>query len=250
MVFVHTAIGLVFIFPFAYYQVRHWLIYRSVPMAHIKLTGYFSLIVVLIAAVSGVVLTYQALFQTKISYGWDLLHIISTFALIASLLPHVVVILIRNFKSRNVESMQPIVTAGNQFSINSLLTTAVLFALVALLVYAYEPPKLINELPEDYSFVYGADRPFAPSLATTSTGGAYDPRSIGGSESCGTAGCHEQIYKEWAVSAHRYSAMDPAFQAVQKVMAEQNGSESTRYCGGCHDPISLFSGAKNIFMTI
>jgi hypothetical protein len=30
-------------------------------------------------------------------------------------------------------------------------------------------------------------------------------------------------------------------------MGEQNGPESTRYCGGCHDPISLFSGTKNIF---
>jgi hypothetical protein len=30
-------------------------------------------------------------------------------------------------------------------------------------------------------------------------------------------------------------------------MAEQNGAESTRYCGGCHDPISLFSGAKTLF---
>jgi hypothetical protein len=31
-------------------------------------------------------------------------------------------------------------------------------------------------------------------------------------------------------------------------MGEQNGAESTRYCGGCHDPISLFSGTKNIFV--
>jgi hypothetical protein len=30
-------------------------------------------------------------------------------------------------------------------------------------------------------------------------------------------------------------------------MGDQNGPESTRYCGGCHDPISLFSGTKNIF---
>src|SRR5690554_3647059 len=30
-------------------------------------------------------------------------------------------------------------------------------------------------------------------------------------------------------------------------MGEQNGAESTRYCGGCHDPISLFSGTKNLF---
>ena len=40
--------------------------------------------------------------------------------------------------------------------------------------------------------------------------------------------------------------MDAAFQKIQSVMAEQNGAESTRYCGGCHDPISLFSGTKNI----
>jgi hypothetical protein len=42
--------------------------------------------------------------------------------------------------------------------------------------------------------------------------------------------------------------MDPLFQKVQSVMAEQNGPESTRYCGGCHDPISLFSGTKNLFV--
>ena len=41
--------------------------------------------------------------------------------------------------------------------------------------------------------------------------------------------------------------MDPLFQGIQEVMAKQNGPESTRYCGGCHDPISLFSGTKNIF---
>ncbi len=123
----------------------------------------------------------------------------------------------------------------------------VLFAGVALLAYAYEPVQMANEFPDDYSYLYGPDRPFAPSLANTITGGAFDSRSLSDSEGCGTSQCHKQIYDEWQVSAHRYSAMDPAFQAVQKVMAEQNGPESTRYCGGCHDPISLFSGTKNIF---
>jgi len=60
--------------------------------------------------------------------------------------------------------------------------------------------------------------------------------------SCGTVGCHAQIVEEWKPSAHRYAAMDPIFQGIQSVMAKQNGAESTRYCGGCHDPISLFSG--------
>ncbi len=94
---------------------------------------------------------------------------------------------------------------------------------------------------------YGKNRPFAPSLATTTTGHAFDSRTLAGSESCGTMGCHEQIAAEWRVSAHRWSAMDLGFQKIQEEMARQNGSESTRYCGGCHDPISLFSGTKNIF---
>jgi hypothetical protein len=91
---------------------------------------------------------------------------------------------------------------------------------------------MVNAFPADYSYLYGEDRPFAPSLAQTTTGEAFDARSLSGSESCGTARCHEQIVREWQVSAHRYSAMDAAFQTVQQVMADQNGPESTRYCGG------------------
>ncbi|MFQ5627817.1 MAG: hypothetical protein ACE5I1_03575 [bacterium] len=180
MVFIHTLLGLVFIIPFAWYQIRHWLTYRSMSMSHIKLTGYISMVVVIVAAISGLVLTYQAIFLTKISYTWDVIHIVSTFALIASLLPHIIVILVRNFRASASETMQPIAAAGKRFSWNSVFVTAILFAVVALLVYAYEQPKMVNEFPEDYSYVYGDDRPFAPSLANTKTGGAVDARSISG----------------------------------------------------------------------
>ncbi|NIV96530.1 hypothetical protein GWN42_28045 [candidate division KSB1 bacterium] len=247
MVLLHTVIGLIFIIPFAWYQLRHWLIYRSVVMNHIKLTGYISMVVTIVSAISGLILTYQSIFQIRISYAWDLVHIITTFALIAFLSPHIIAILIRDLKARKAEALGPILAAQRQFGLHTVLVLGVLFAVVALFVYAYEPVKFVNDFSDDYSYLYGRDRPFAPSLAMTNTGGAFDARSLGGSEGCGAAGCHEQIYQEWRVSAHRYSAMDPAFQAVQKVMGEQNGPESTRYCGGCHDPISLFSGTKNIF---
>jgi hypothetical protein len=246
-VLLHTAIGLIFIVPYAWYQIRHWRIYREMAMTHVKLTGYFSMVATIVATISGLVLTYQAVFQTGISNGWDLIHLISTFALIAALLPHVLVIVFRTLKVRALETTQPIFAAQKQFGWNMLFVAGGLFAAVALAVLAYEPPKLNNKFPEDYSYLYGPDRPFAPSLAKTNTNGAFDARALGGSQSCGTSGCHEQIVKEWEVSAHRYAALDPAFQAVQKVMGEQNGAESTRYCGGCHDPISLFSGTKNIF---
>ncbi len=246
MVLLHTAVGLIFVIPFAWYQIRHWLVYRATKMNHFKLTGYFALVATVAVSITGLVLTYQALFLTRISYAWDLIHIVATFAFIASALPHILTLVFRNLKGRQPETIQ-VRAAEKRLGLGMLVVAVPLFAVLGLAMYAYEPVALTNELPEDYAYPYGEDRPFAPSLARTSTGTAFDARSLSGSESCGTSGCHEQIVEEWQVSAHRYAAMDAAFQAVQNVMAEQNGAESTRYCGGCHDPISLFSGTKNIF---
>ena len=75
--------------------------------------------------------------------------------------------------------------------------------------------------------------------------GAIDPRALAGSAGCGSSGCHQEIYEEWLPSAHRYSSLDTLFQRVQTIMADELTPEHTRYCAGCHDPISLLSGAKN-----
>jgi hypothetical protein len=86
---------------------------------------------------------------------------------------------------------------------------------------------------------------FSEAVAGIKSDGSVYPRVLAGSESCGSAGCHQQIYKEWLPSAHRYSSLDHMFQRVQAIMVEETAPEFTRYCAGCHDPISLFSGAKD-----
>jgi hypothetical protein len=247
MVLLHTVLGIVFLFPYIWYQIRHWLIYRRATLTHIKLTGWLSLAATAVACISGLILTYQAAFGTRISYFWDLVHIVATFAIIAAILPHIVAIVWRIYRASKQEAVLPIRTGIRRFTSGTTIFTVACFALVVAMVVAYRPVQLNNEFPEDYNFLYGEDRPFVPSLARTNTGGAFDPRSLGGSQSCGTDGCHTEIVEEWSVSAHRWSAMDPAFRAVQNIMGEQNGAESTRYCGGCHDPISLFGGSKNLF---
>ena len=228
MVLMHTAVGLAFVIPFAWYQVRHWSIYTTMRMSHVKLTGYFAMVATIALVVSGLLLTYQAVFATSISYAWRTAHIVATFAFIASALPHIVVLLVRAVRSRATAAGAQVHAATTDFRRGTswILLGGVVVTVVA--VVAYRPPTLVNEFPEDYGLLYGEDRPFAPSLATTNTGGAFDPRSLAGSESCGTSGCHSDILKEWQVSAHRYSAMDAAFVKVQDVMAEQNGPESTR----------------------
>jgi hypothetical protein len=40
--------------------------------------------------------------------------------------------------------------------------------------------------------------------------------------------------------------MDFVFQKVQENFAQERKPEAVRYCAGCHDPIALFSGAKNV----
>lgn len=247
MVLFHTAAGIIFVLPFAWYQLRHWRMYRAIRLSHVVLTGYFAMAAAVTLVVSGLVLTAQAIFATRISPAWDWVHIVATFALIAAVVPHLVTVLVRAARAGATAAGAPVRAASRRFAVVTQYLAASIFVPVVVATAVYRPPRMANELPKDYSYIFGPDRPFAPSLATTASGGAYDARSLGGSASCGTSNCHTQIYDEWAVSAHRYAAMDPAFQKVQSVMGEQNGPESTRYCGGCHDPISLFSGAKNIF---
>jgi len=240
-VLLHTAGGTAFLWVVASYVIRHWRAYRRQAVSDVVVLGYAMAAFLAACLASGLVVTAQALFGIRTSPAWRDAHLISTFGLIGAGAAHVALAFLRSRKvGLSGEAWSGLAWAAG---------LCVLFVSLPVLSSGiYAGRKLNNRLPPDYRFVYGKDRPFAPSLARTSTGRAIDPQSLAGSETCGTAGCHEQIVAEWRPSAHRYAAMDTVFQAIQNVMAQQNGPESTRYCGGCHDPISLFSGTKNIFV--
>jgi len=237
----HTVIGILTLLPLAWYSAVHWADYKHYSMSHIVLLGYVGVAALFVCSLSGVVVTWEGLFGTRSSPVWRQVHLWSTFATLAASLPHVVFSAVHLRRKGVTRGVRPFVW-------QSIAATLVLLLCVVGMARVYHGESYVNEFPEGYNLLYGEDRPFAPSLARTASGGAMDPRSLAGSETCGTSGCHSQILDEWKPSAHRYSAMDALFQKVQSVMAEQNGPESTRYCGGCHDPISLFSGTKNIFV--
>ena len=54
------------------------------------------------------------------------------------------------------------------------------YVAVALGAFLYHAPEMVNQFPSGYSYLYGPDRPFAPSLARTNTGSAFDARSLSG----------------------------------------------------------------------
>ena len=245
LVLMHTLGGLAFLLPYIVYQWAHWRQYKDRTLSHYSVTGYVASASLLLNVLSGLVLTAQAAFGTRISYVWDDVHVVTTVALLAFVLPHVTLLMVRSRKATFAGASE-VLAAEKRWVRGTVAISAVGFAGLLLASFAYTPIDWDHSFPEDYAVEEGRS-PFAPSLATTETGGAMDERALSGSEGCGSAGCHEEIYKEWSISAHRWSSMDPAFQVIQEVMASQNGAESTRYCGGCHDPISLFAGTKNIF---
>ena len=240
-VVLHTAIGAITLLPLAWYCAAHWCKYRWWAFSHIVLLGYVALLGLAVCSASGLVLTWQGIFGIKTSAICRQVHLISTFVTLGGLVPHVLLVALKAFKGEASAAARAYLWQTG---------AAVLFgvAVTAGLSFNYSGSRYSNRFPDDYSYLYGTNRPFAPSLAKTDTGGAFDALSLAGSHSCGTVGCHEQIAQEWQPSAHRYAAMDKVFLGIQEVMAKQNGAESTRYCGGCHDPISLFSGTKNIFV--
>ena len=239
-VLLHTALGAAVLLPIAWYCALHLLDYARHAPSHITVLGWLAMAGLAVVSASGVVLTVQAVFGLKTGPFWRQTHLISTLVLLAGVVPHLVAVVLKQRRLGPVPGLRRCALQATGLAVLGCLACAGLAAL-------YSGTRYDNRFPPDYSFLYGTNRPFAPSLAKTDTGGAFDAHSLAGSRTCGTAGCHEQIVEEWLPSAHRYAAMDIVFQGIQKVMAEQNGPESTRYCGGCHDPISLFSGTKNIF---
>lgn len=245
-VVIHTALGLVVLIPYIIYQIRHWLSYRNNNLTQHKLLGYIAMVTAVVTAITGIVLTYEAIYATRINYLMDKIHIVATFSFLLSIVPHIGLLLIRDYKATKEKKESALVKEEKVFGLRILFVIGILIAIGALFVYASNPIEFHNEFPKDYQFDYGKNKPFEPSLATTNDGGAIDARLMGNSKSCTSSGCHTNIGHEWEANAHRYAAMDPAFRVVQHAMAVEKGPVSTRYCGGCHDPISLLSGSKNL----
>ena len=313
-VLVHTILGVLAVVPIGWYLTQHWLLRFRGKFNHFQLLGYFSAAALLILFASGLILTGQALFAVRISYFWDLIHIIFGFVFIAALGTHLMTLVMR--KSNNPEIRTRLRAAYGSCVAVTAVWCGVPTALCLMLTVSYTPIEFDNSFADNYSFKYGEDRPFAPSLARKDmsiietrmkerilailgrehqelvakikpnpyeyigivgmaerlcadlnldqydraklavvfaetrdsyrTHGRIDPQALAGSAGCGTSGCHSEIVAEWLPSAHRYSSMDFVFQKVQSNMAEELAPEATRYCAGCHDPIALLSGAKNV----
>ncbi len=87
----------------------------------------------------------------------------------------------------------------------------------------------------------GASSPFAPSSATTNTGGTIPADFFLTSETCGR--CHVDIYEQWNASAHHFSSFNNQwYRRSIEYMQEVVGTRPSKWCAGCHDHAVFFNG--------
>jgi len=240
----HTVIGVLMVVPTGWYLGRHWWLRYHGIFNHYQLLGYLSASLLIAVFVSGFVVTWQAAAAARISYTWDQVHLVTGIALAVTVLIHTIMLWMRRVNAP--EAAAALAKAKRSFLGQCMGAACVLILVHVGSAIRYREAPARNEFPADYSWKYGKDRPFAPSLVRTASHWAYDPTTLSGSAGCGTSGCHSEILHEWEPTAHRYASSDVAFQAVQRLMLQERGAESTRYCAGCHDPIALLSGNKNV----
>jgi tetratricopeptide (TPR) repeat protein len=87
----------------------------------------------------------------------------------------------------------------------------------------------------------GVGTPLFPSSAQTSTGDLIPSDFFLTSETC--ARCHRDIYDQWNGSAHHFSSFNNQwYRRSIEYMQEVVGTESSKWCAGCHDHALFFNG--------
>ncbi|WAS92639.1 multiheme c-type cytochrome [Nannocystis punicea] len=90
-------------------------------------------------------------------------------------------------------------------------------------------------LPEDRG-------PFFPSL--TQVTGRVTGADLADTTAC--ASCHTEIAAQWQASAHAFASFNnPIYRASVERFRTARGFDTSRFCGGCHDPSLLVDGAMD-----
>ena len=249
-VLLHTAAGLLLVAPYAVYQWRHYKDWAGQTLSVVKLIGYTSMVLTAACIVSGLVVTWDSIFGRRLSRFWDEVHLVTGVGVAVLIVLHLAFAY-----GRRRAALQKVAGFAARFRRAwGGFAAAAIGVYAVLSVTASFLPGVVKEhpLPGGYTLPKYAQKaeyqgsPFAPAYARTVNNDLVNPAVLANSASCGTAGCHDQIVAEWEPSAHRFSAMNPPFQAVQKMFAHDRSPADTRFCAGCHDPISLFAGAKDV----
>ncbi len=81
--------------------------------------------------------------------------------------------------------------------------------------------------------------------AATSSSDTWEhlpPESLKSNTTCGSAGCHPTIAREWLGSPHRWSAQNEFYRKAAGRLIEAGRMDQALFCANCHDPERALSG--------
>ena len=222
----HLALGIVLIIPFSIYLYQKFNILS--PYGRV---GVFGLLVGIASGVSLMIVGATTPFR------WILItHIISIS--IGSLL--FCIHLLKDSSSLSPRFKNVII---------GVLICVVFFPIGAKLSQHYFPNEdyLVKNpmLPPTsmYDEGGGTTGHFFPASVETETGNLIPTDFFLTSKTCATKGCHPDIFRQWDESAHHFSSFNNQWYRKSIVyMQEVNGIQSSKWCGGCHDPAILLNG--------
>ncbi len=228
-VLLHVGLGIVLLIPFCIYLYKH--------LRKLTVVGNFGVLGLIIGIISG---GYLMVVGATTPYRWLLItHIVSIS--IGSLLFSIHLLMFR-------DTISPI--------LKKILVGTFIFVLFfpigAKLSQHYFPNKdYIVKNPifpptSMYEEGGGTTGHFFPASVETETGNLIPTDFFLTSETCATKGCHPDIYKQWNESAHHFSSFNNQWYRKSIIyMQEVNGIQSSKWCGGCHDPAILLNGVMD-----
>ena len=228
-ILLHLVLGIVLVIPFSVY------LYKK--LKNISHLGRLGVICIIVGIVTGVCLM---IFGATTPYRWILYtHIVSIST--GSLL--FCIHLLRD---------NDYLTSGFKKLVIGVLIGVVFFPIGAKLSQHFFPNEdyLVKnpDLPPTSMYEEGGGTTghFFPASVETATGNLIPTDFFLTSETCATKGCHPDIYKQWNESAHHFSSFNNQWYRKSIIyMQEVNGIQSSKWCGGCHDPAILLNGVMD-----
>ena len=239
-IFLHTAAGLIATAGFAAWSLSHWVGGRTLPRTARKVCAYAGFWLFAVSTLTGLVVTWQAAFGRYVGHLWHLVHLWTGVLALPLLAYHL-------WPSASGSELPADGAAPadrrafrrRTWTIAGLVTGVLFVGTGGLCLY-------YDALQEGvFSRYQLGTSDFLPSFVNTESKKPIPVEVLKSSNSCGTADCHAVIYKEWNVSAHRWSAEDHFFQEVRTATTRVKGIPETEKCGACHDPVSMLSGHKD-----
>ena len=239
---VHVVVGLAALVPMAIYVARHAGFYRREGRPMPKALGSLTFLALALTVGTGLWVTIRALLGRRVSPTDRVLHLAVAIAVVALALAHLVPVWLR--RPQRTADVPPFLAARRGYVAAALSLALVLVLLASPGALLHGGPATQGAFPPGYATSGAAGRPFAPALATTESGRPAGLAALSGSMACGSSGCHPAIYREWEVSAHRWSGRDVVFRKVADQVSARAGRDSLRSCSGCHQPVALLSAAS------